>query len=131
MSREAKGTFEVSMKPESSEETSGVTLGRMALDKQYQGDLVATGTGEMLTAMTQTKGSASYAAFELVTGTLHGKEGSFVLHHQGTMNRGEQELTISIVPDSGSGELQGISGQCKIEISEGKHFYELSYSLPE
>ena len=107
----------------------GVTLGRMSLDKRFDGDLSATGRGQMLTAMTAVQGSAGYVAIERVTGTLHGKSGSFVFQHTGRMAHGAQQLSISVVPDSGTGELTGISGTFRIQIVEGKHFYEFDYRL--
>ena len=127
----AKGTFTVEMKPQAEPNTAeGVTLGRMSLDKRFEGDLVATGKGEMLTALTPTKGSAGYVAIERVTGTLQGRSGSFVFQHSGTMDQGAQRLSITVVPGSGTGALAGISGAFKINITEGKHFYEFEYSLP-
>ena len=127
----AKGTFTVEMKPETEPETAeGVSLGRMSLDKRFEGDLVATGKGEMLTALTPTKGSAGYVAIERVTGTLRGRSGSFVFQHSGIMDRGAQRLSITVVPGSGTGALAGISGAFKIDIIEGQHFYEFEYSLP-
>src|SRR3979411_2994597 len=113
MTKHASGTFEVSLKPQSpSEELVGASVGRMSLDKQFAGDLVAIGKGEMLTAITQTKGSAGYVAIERVTGTLHGRKGSFVFQHSGTMDRGAQQLSITVVPDSGTEELAGIIHTC-------------------
>jgi Protein of unknown function (DUF3224) len=130
MTQQAAGTFEVSMKPLSSiEDPSSAFPGHMSLDKQFSGDLVAVGQGQMLTAMTPTKGSAAYVAIERVTGTLHGRTGSFVLQHSGTMNRGAQQLSVTVVPDSGTDELAGISGSLAIRIADGKHFYTLEYSL--
>ncbi len=130
MTQQAAGTFEVSMKPLSSpEDPPGAIPGRMSLDKQFSGDLVAVGQGQMLTAMTPTQGSAAYVAIERVTGTLHGRAGSFVLQHTGTMNRGAQQLSVTVVPDSGTDALAGISGQLTIRIADGKHFYVLEYSV--
>lgn len=128
---QASGTFEVKLTPQSSDEGEGSTLGRLSLDKQYQGDLEATGKGEMLSVRTKVTGSAGYVAIERVTGTLHGKTGSFVLQHDGLMNRGAPALLIHIVPDSGSGELTGISGSATIKIEGGKHFYAIEYTLPD
>ncbi len=131
MSTIAKGIFTVEMKPLAEPgAVDGVSLGRMSLDKQFEGDLVATGKGEMLTALTPTKGSAGYVAIERVTGALQGRSGSFVLQHSGTMDQGAQRLSITVVPGSGTGALAGISGVFKINITEGKHFYEFEYSLP-
>jgi Protein of unknown function (DUF3224) len=129
----AKGTFTVQMKPlsESGFDGGNANLGRMSLDKIFEGDLMGVGKGEMLTAMTQTKGSAGYVAIERVTGTLHGHKGSFVFQHMGSMNKGAQSLSITVVPDSGSGDLIGLEGIFKIRIESSKHFYELEYSLPQ
>jgi Protein of unknown function (DUF3224) len=129
----AKGTFTVKMTPsaESGFADTGANLGRMTLDKVFEGDLVAVGKGEMLTALTMTKGSAGYVAIERVTGTLHGKTGSFVFQHSGAMNRGAQNLSITVVADSGSGDLVGLEGVFKLRIESGKHFYEFEYSLPQ
>ena len=99
----------------------------MSLDKRFEGDLIATGKGEMLTAGTNVKNSAVYVAVERISGTLQGKYGSFVVHHSGVMNRGAQDLTISVVPDSGTDELTGITGTMKISIVNGQHLYELDY----
>jgi hypothetical protein len=129
----AKGTFTVQMKPlsESGFGDGNANLGRLSLDKTFEGDLVAVGKGEMLTAMTQTKGSAGYVAIERVTGTLHGRKGSFVLQHSGQMDKGAQSLSIRVVADSGAGDLIGLEGTLKIRIEAGKHFYDLEYSLPD
>ena len=128
----AKGTFTVQMKPQEDAPTAdGVSLGRMLMDKVYEGDLAGTAEGQMLTAMTPVKDSAGYVAIERVTGTLHGKKGSFALQHTGTMNHGEQTLSITIVPDSGTGELAGIAGVFRLKIEGGKHYYELEYSLKQ
>jgi hypothetical protein len=131
MPQRASGPFQVTMKPATAPEEAGATtIGRMLLEKQYSGDLVGSGRGEMLTAMTSTKGSAAYAAIERVSGTLDGKSGSFVLQHAGTMNRGADQLSISIVPDSGTEQLTGIAGTLAIRMVERQHFYELDYVLP-
>jgi hypothetical protein len=127
----ARGPFDAKLAPQSNDADQGTTLGRLTIDKQFRGDLEGTSKGEMLSAGTATKGSAGYVAIERVSGTLGGKRGSFVLQHSGTMNRGAQELTISVVPDSGSGELAGLSGTMKIIIGPGgKHEYEFEYALP-
>src|SRR5262249_18167720 len=106
-------------------------LGRMSIDKQYRGDIVAASVGEMLTAGSPQKGSAGYVAVERVTGTLHGKRGSFALQHNGVMTRGNGELTVIVVPDSGTGELEGLKGEMAISIGGGKHSYEMEYELGE
>ncbi len=132
VSRVAKGEFTVAMKPLELEGIdASAKLGRMGLDKQVSGDLVATTQGQMLTAVTDVQGSAVYVAVERVTGTLDGRQGSFVLHHRGVMDRGQPNLSIAVVPDSGTGELAGIAGDFRIIIEGGKHAYEFEYSLPE
>ena len=130
MPNHASGTFEVKLTPQATEdnaESSG--LARLLIDKQFHGDLEATGKGQMLSAGTAVKGSAGYVAIERITGTLHGRSGTFVLQHSGTMTRGEPELSVTVVPDSGTGQLAGISGKLNIKILDGKHFYEFDYSL--
>jgi Protein of unknown function (DUF3224) len=132
MTKHATGTFEVKVNPEGPDDKAeGSTLGRMSLDKQYHGDLDGTSKGPMLTAGTDVKGSAGYVAIERVTGTLNGRKGSFVLQHTGTMNRGALQLSITVVPDSGTGELVGLSGKMAIIIADGKHSYDFEYTLPE
>jgi hypothetical protein len=127
----AKRSFSVEMKPQAEPRSAdGVSLGRLSLDKRFEGDLVATGQGEMLTALTPIKGSAGYVAIERVVGTLHGRSGSFVFQHSGTMDEGAQRLSITVVPGSGTGALAGLSGMFRIHITEGQHFYEFEYSLP-
>lgn len=130
VSNHASGPFDVKVIKQ--EDASGDTsLGRFVLDKQYHGELEATGKGQMLTASTEVKGSGAYVAIERVTGTLKGREGTFALQHMGTMTQNVPQLTISIVPDSGTGQLKGISGKMNIVIApDGKHSYELEYTLP-
>jgi hypothetical protein len=126
----AKGTFTVDMKPEGEPRAvEGVSTGRMALNKRFEGDLVAVGQGEMLTALTPVKGSAGYVAIERVTGTLQGRSGSFVFQHSGTMNQGAQQLSIAVVPGSGTGGLAGISGVFRLNVVDGRHLYEFEYAL--
>ncbi|HEU4328706.1 MAG TPA: DUF3224 domain-containing protein [Roseiflexaceae bacterium] len=129
MTQHARGTFEVNLIPQADEQDA--VPGRLLLDKRFQGDLAATSKGQMLSALTSVEGSAGYVAIEQVSGTLHGRSGSFVLQHSGTMNRGTQHLTISVVPDSGTEELTGIAGTMTIAIKDGQHSYELSYTLAE
>jgi uncharacterized protein DUF3224 len=128
---QAKGTFEVKLDPQAeADKAEGSTLGRMSLDKKFHGDLEGTAKGTMLTAGTDVKGSAGYVAIERVTGTLNGKTGSFVLQHSGTLTRGAPLQNISVVPDSGTGQLAGISGKFLVIIADGKHSYEFDYTLP-
>jgi hypothetical protein len=131
MKTHASGTFDVKLNPQSSEEDAdGTGLGRLSIDKQFHGDLEATSKGEMLSAGTSVKGSAGYVAIERVRGTLEGRTGTFILQHSGTMTRGAPQLAISVVPDSGTGGLEEISGTMTINIVHGKHFYEFDYTLP-
>jgi hypothetical protein len=124
----ATGPFEVKLAPLA---TDAAPIGRMSIDKQFHGDLEATSKGEMLSFVTEVKGSAGYVAVERVTGTLHARKGSFVLQHHATMNRGTPSLSVTVVPDSGTGELAGLSGKMEIQIEGGKHSYEFEYDLPE
>lgn len=124
-----RGTFEVKMNPQAPGEGEPHSVGRMVLDKSYQGALDATGEGQMLAFRSSVEGSAGYVAMEVVEGSLDGKSGSFVLQHSGLMNRGEPSLTLVVVPDSGTGELSGLSGTMDIIIEDGQHFYEFDYSL--
>jgi hypothetical protein len=126
----ATGTFDVKLAPQTTAHPADSSVGRMSIDKQYHGDLEATGEGEMLASMSSTKGSAGYVALEKVSGTLEGKKGTFVLQHNATMNRGAGNLSITVVPDSGTDELQGITGTMNIIITDGKHSYEFDYALP-
>lgn len=127
----ARGHFEVKVTPQAPEASSDPTLGRFALDKRFHGELEATSRGEMLTASTETSGSAGYVAVERVSGTLQDRAGSFSLQHSGTMTRGAPRLSITVVPDSGTGALAGLAGEMGIEITDGKHFYDFEYTLPE
>lgn len=123
----ASGTFEVKLAPQP---TDAADLARMSIDKQFHGDLEATSKGEMLSAMGSVQGSAGYVAIEKVTGSLKGRSGTFVLQHTGIMNRGTPQLTITVVPDSGTGQLEGLAGTMTIEIAGGKHSYGFEYVLP-
>jgi hypothetical protein len=118
------------MAPLAQDEGAGATLGRMSLEKTFRGALVASGKGEMLTAMTKTPGSAVYVALERVTGTLDGRRGSFALAHRGEMHRGRQSLSITVVPDSGTEELAGLEGTLTIDVRDGRHYYAFAYRLP-
>jgi len=129
MTVHASGTFEVKMEPQSEDKAEGASLGRMGLSKQFHGGLDGASTGEMLTAMSAVKGSAGYVAMERFSGTLDGRSGSFVLQHSGTMTRGEQQLSVTVVPDTGTGQLAGLAGTMTIQIAGGKHSYEFAYSI--
>lgn len=118
----ATGPFDVTLTPQAAAAAiADAKLGRMTIEKQFHGDLEAASLGEMLSVRTDVPGSAGYVALERVTGTLHGRKGSFVLQHSGTMNRGAASLVLTVVPDSGSGELAGLSGAMSIQIDQGKH----------
>jgi hypothetical protein len=132
MSNHARGTFEVKVTPLASDgKAEDANLGRMSLDKQFHGDLEATSTGQMLTAGSVAKGSGGYVAIEKVSGTLQGRRGTFILQHSGTMTRGAQQLTITVVPESGTDELVGLTGKMAIIIADGKHSYDFEYTLAE
>jgi len=131
MKNVAKGSFTVSLLPMTFEGQESVPgLHRMSIDKNISGDLVAATRGQMLSALTTTAGSAGYVAVERVDGMLHGRKGSFVLQHAGVMNRGQADLKIIVVPDSGTDELTGLEGDFEIQISGEEHFYVFTYNLP-
>jgi hypothetical protein len=132
MTQHAAGSFEVKIAPlETAFKTEDSSLGRMSMDKQFHGDLEATSKGEMLTAGDPSKGSAGYVAEERVTGSLHGRSGAFSLQHNATMDSGNFHLSIIVVPGSATGQLAGLSGTMNIKITNGKHFYDFTYTLPE
>jgi len=132
MTAHATGPFEVKLAPQ--DDKLDPTLGRMTIDKQFHGDLEGTSKGQMLTAATDVKGSAGYVAIERVTGTLSTasgpRKGSFALQHNATLTRGAPALNIIVVPDSGTGDLVGLSGTMNIIITEGKHSYDFAYTIP-
>ena len=130
MTTHASGTFEVKMTPQAPDEKgAGAAVGRYSLDKQFHGDLEGTSKGEMLAVGTSVDGSAGYVAMEQVTGTLNGRKGAFALQHSGTMTRGAPQLSVTVVPDSGTDQLVGLSGRMDIKITDGKHFYEFDYAI--
>lgn len=130
MIQHAVGAFEVKLAPQPPMDNAvPAAPGRMTIDKQFHGDLNATSQGQMLAVQTGVKGSAGYVAMERVTGTLQGRSGSFVLQHTGTMNRGAPTLSVTVVPDSGTDQLTGLSGRMNIIIAGGKHSYEFDYSI--
>jgi hypothetical protein len=132
MSESASGTFEVKMAPINvANVASDPRLGLAALAKTWHGDLEGTSQGKMLSAGTTTKDSAAYVAMEKVEGTLKGRSGTFILQHAAVMNRGSATMGIIIVPDSGTGELAGISGTLTINVEAGVHSYKLDYTLPQ
>jgi hypothetical protein len=130
MTSHATGPFDVKMIPQ--DDKAGDGLSRILLDKQYHGDLEGTAKGEMLTGGVSANHSGAYVAMEKFTGTLHGRSGSFVLHHTGIMTNGKPDLTILVAPDSGTGQLEGITGRMTINVAAGgKHSYDFEYTLPK
>ena len=129
VSHRATGAFDVKLTPQPGD--AGTGLGRMAIEKQFRGDIEGRSQGEMLTAMTAVSGSAAYVAVERVSGTLHGRSGTFALQHTGSMNRGRPSLTITVVPDSGTDELSGLSGRMTIDMSSGNHDYVFDYTIDQ
>ncbi len=125
------GKFDVNLNPLDSytQGQNGINLGRMSIDKTFYGELDATSKGEMLSAMTPVQGSAGYVAIEQVIGSVSGKQGSFVLQHFGTMDKGKDRLILEVIPNSGSGELSGLVGEMAIKIEERQHYYEFEYEL--
>lgn len=128
----ASGTFEVKLSPQAPDEVNaGTGIGRMLIAKEFKGDLEATSKGEMLAATTPVNGSAGYVALEQVSGTLGGLSGTFFLQHNGTMTRGTPQLTVAVIPDSGTDQLAGLSGTMEIILEDGKHSYKFLYSLDD
>lgn len=125
----AAGTFEVKVTSVGGGENQDPDLGRMIIDKQFHGDLEATSKGQMLSAGSVVKGSAGYVAMEKVSGTLKGLTGSFALQHSGSIARGTQQMSVNVVPDSGTGELAGLFGYMEIIIENGKHSYKFTYNF--
>ncbi|PZT20326.1 hypothetical protein A7Y00_15070 [Stenotrophomonas maltophilia] len=128
MQGEAHGTFEVDLRPIGGNDGP---IAVMSINKTFAGDLHGSSVGQMLAFRTPVQGSAGYVAMERVTATLAGRQGGFTLQHNGLMTRGRPELSVVVVPDSGSEGLLGLSGTLEITISEGRHDYLLVYSLPE
>jgi hypothetical protein len=129
MTNRARGTFDVKVIPQAADAAAGGPFSRLFLDKQFHGDLEATSKGQMLGAGTAVEGSAGYVALELVNGTLSGRRGSFILQHHGTMNKGVPSMIVTVVPDSGTDQLAGLAGRMTIVIADGRHSYELEYTL--
>jgi hypothetical protein len=130
MSNRATGSFEVKLNRQ--DEGAEAVVGRMTIDKQFQGDLEGTSKGQMLMASSESvQGSAGYVAIEKVTGELNGRRGTFYLQHNATMNRGVGELNIIVIPDTGNDQLTGLRGTMNIIIADGKHSYEFDYELTE
>lgn len=128
--KHASGAFDVKLKPQAPDQgAEDSAVGRMSIDKQFHGDLERSSQGQMLAVRTDVNDSAGYVAIECVSGTLHGRSGTFALQHNGTMTRGAPQLSITVVPDSGTGQLVGLAGKMTIEIVDGKHSYDLEYTL--
>ena len=128
--KRATGSFEVTVQPlPNNDVTNDSLLGRFLLTKKFSGDLEASARGQMLSAGAASKGSGAYVAIDQITGMLDGRQGSFILQHSGSMNRGAPSLSITVVPDSGMGELAGLTGTLSINVVDGKHFYDFLYSF--
>jgi len=130
MTNHATGTFEVKLTPQD-DKSEDKLLGRMNITKQWHGEIEGSSTGQMLTGGDVNTGSAGYVAMEKFTGTVKGRKGTFILQHSATMTKGKGDLTITVVPDSGTDDLKGIHGKLTIKIENGKHFYDLEYSLSQ
>ncbi|HEU4741586.1 MAG TPA: DUF3224 domain-containing protein [Meiothermus sp.] len=132
MTLRATGRFEVKLVRQTQDgEFDDPSLARLSIDKRFEGDLQGTSRGQMMSARTGVENSAGYVALERVSGTLHGRSGTFMLQHSSTLARGVAVQSITVVPDSGSGELVGLEGRMTIHIVDGKHFYELESTLPK
>jgi hypothetical protein len=123
----ARGTFDVKVTPQPADDPAAGPFSRLFLAKTLHGDLEGTSQGQMMAAETAVEGSGAYVAFERVAGTLHGKQGSFVLQHKGTMRGENYMMDITVVPDSGTEQLAGITGTMKIIIAGREHSYEFEY----
>jgi len=129
MTQHATGTFEVKLTPQD-DKTGDSSMGRMAFEKQWQGELQGSSTGQMLTGGDVKTGSAGYVAMEKFTGSVKGRKGTLIFQHSAAMASGKGDLTITVVPSSGTDELKGITGKLTIKIENGKHFYDFEYALP-
>lgn len=132
MSQRAAGAFDVKVTPQKPDTqiARAANFSRLTIDKRFHGDLEGISKGEMLATQTETPGSAGYVALERVTGRLGGRQGSFVLQHSATMSRGTATSAISVVPDSGTGELRGLTGSMTITVAaDGTHSYQFDYKL--
>jgi hypothetical protein len=126
---QARGTFSVQLTPAVDDYLAQTPINRLTLTKQFEGDLQANSTGEMLSSMGMHPESAGYVVIEQVRGSLEGKEGTFVLQHYGIMNRAKSLLYLTVIPDSGTGDLQGLSGSMNIIVDNGEHRYEFDYGF--
>ena len=124
----ARGSFEVNIEPEPPFlEQDGVSLSRNNVSKRFSGEMAGDSRAQMTAAYTATPGSAGYVAIEHFSGSVHGKEGSLTFQHNGIMDRGEAKLAVTVVPDSGTGELEGVSGTMELNNDEGGHTYVFEY----
>ncbi len=132
MTQQIKGEFNVKRSAEPAcDMGDGIEAGHFRFDKRFHGALDATSVVHMLAVMTEVPGSAAYVAIERITGTLDGRAGTFWMQHNGTMDRGTPALSVTVVPDSGTSELAGLTGRLAIDIVDGKHYYTFDYALPE
>ena len=132
MNQRATGSFDVKVVPQKPDTqiARAANLSRLTIDKRFHGDLEGASKGEMLALQTDVKGSAGYVALERVTGKLKGAQGTFVLQHSATMHKGEPDSKITVVPDSATGELVGLTGKMVITVAEdGAHNYEFEFKL--
>lgn len=128
----ATGSFDVTITPQPPDDNAASpSFGRMSIDKRFQGDLDGTSHGTMLTGATDATGARVYVAIERVTGTVRGRTGTFLLMHGGTMTRTAQHLSVTVVPESGTGDLAGLAGRMAITIVDGKHLYDFEYTVGE
>ena len=127
---QAKGEFEVTRIPQDELDIGGdASVGHSRFDKRFRGALDAHSVVHMLAVMAPVPGSGAYVALERIEGTLDGRRGSFFAQHSGTMDRGSPSLALTVVPDTGTGELTGLRGRMAIDIVDGKHFYTFDYEL--
>lgn len=131
MSTHAAGTFEIeSWDEQPYEEQDGTRLTRTRLTKTFSGDVEGESAAELLMAYGSEEGSAAYVGLERVTGSVHGRSGSFVLRHSAVMERGEGSSSLDVVPDSGTGELRGLRGEASISVEPGGgHSFTLEYDF--
>jgi hypothetical protein len=130
VARTAAGTFDVTVEDETYDDAEGATLQRSVGRKEFRGDLVGTSRVDMVKAVSGVPGSAGYVGIERITGTLDGRTGSFVVQHHGLLDRGAAELSIQVVPDTGTGELSGITGTMTITVVDGDHRFTIDYTVP-
>ncbi len=127
---QAKGEFDITRVPQESLDVGGgAVVGHVRFDKRFHGALDATSMVHMLAAMSPVSGSGAYVALERIEGTLDGRRGSFHAQHNGVMDRGTPRLDLTVVPDSGTGELAGLHGRLAIDIVDGRHHYTFDYGF--